>query len=85
MQSAFWLVGWMTRCGVVWTLELRQTARRLNIYGVHRIVAATFALLLLSSSNFQVKPTNSLHTTTDKLSRQSYTLPCPMGGGSMPR
>jgi hypothetical protein len=33
-----------------------------------------FALL---SSHFQVKPTHSLHTTTDKLSRHAYTLPCP--------
>ncbi len=32
-----------------------------------------FALL---SSHFQVKPTHSLHTTTDKLSRHAYTLPC---------
>ena len=38
-----------------------------------------FALL---SSHFQVKPTHSLHTTTGKLSRHAYTLPCPMGGGS---
>ncbi len=38
-----------------------------------------FALL---SSHFQVKPTHSLHTTTDKLSRHAYTLPCPMRGGS---
>ncbi len=39
----------------------------------------SFALL---SSHFQVKPTHSLHTPTDKLSRHAYTLPCPMGGGS---
>jgi hypothetical protein len=38
-----------------------------------------FALL---SSHFQVKPTHSLHTTTDKLSRHAYTLPCPVRGGS---
>jgi hypothetical protein len=44
-----------------------------------------FALLwALPSSHFRVKPTHSLHTTTDKLSRHAYTLPssCPMGGGS---
>jgi hypothetical protein len=32
-----------------------------------------------------VKPTHSLHTTTDKLSRHwhAYTLPCHMGGGRL--
>ena len=42
-----------------------------------------FALPVLSSQ-FQVKPTHSLRTTTDKLSRRAYTLrlPCLMGGGS---
>jgi hypothetical protein len=46
---------------------------------VHSESASAFALL---SSHFQVKPTHSLHTTTDNLSRHAYTLPCLMGGGS---
>ena len=29
-----------------------------------------------------MKPTHSLHTTIDKLSRHAYTLPCLMGDGS---
>ena len=53
--------------------------------GVHTTQLETSLILLcfaLLSSHLQVKPTHSLHTTTHKLSRHAYTLPCPMGGGS---
>ena len=50
-----------------------------HVRGSMADVVLCFALL---SSHFQVKPTHSLHTTTDKLSRHAYTLPCPVRGGS---
>jgi hypothetical protein len=49
---------------------------------LHEYVWALLCFFFLFSSHFQVKPTHSLHTTTDKLSRHAYTLPCPVRGGS---
>jgi hypothetical protein len=54
---------------------LVSSGNPLAVHVLHKVLC--FALL---SSHFQVKPTHSLHTTTDKLSRHACTLPCPVRG-----
>jgi hypothetical protein len=55
---------------------------RTTVYHLKALWSQCGLAFALLSSHFQVKPTHNLHTTTDKLSRHAYTLPCPMRGGS---
>jgi hypothetical protein len=53
-------------------LPSRRPSRSLKLPDCQCFALLRFALHRI----FQVKPTHSLHTTTDKLSRHAYTLPC---------